>query len=91
MTEVAGAASGPTGDPRYVAALAVAEPVPQCAAVLDLLAGFAAADVADGDALRLLGMAAHAIGDTVRSVDFLDPRRVRAPRARAGSGCCPRC
>ena len=45
--------------------------MPQCAAVLDLLSGFAAADVADGDALRLLGMAAHAIGDTVRSVDFL--------------------
>jgi AAA ATPase domain len=59
------------GDPRYVAALAVADPVPQCGAVLDLLARFAAADVADGDALRLLGMAAHAIGDTVRSVDFL--------------------
>jgi hypothetical protein len=69
--EVGGPADMDGGDPRYVAALAVADPVPQCAVVLDLLSGFAAADVADGDTLRLLGMAAHAVGDTVRSVDFL--------------------
>src|SRR5260370_15467620 len=36
-----------------------------------LLSRFAPGDITDGDALRLLGMAAHAIGDTVRSVDFL--------------------
>ncbi|HET7017967.1 MAG TPA: AAA family ATPase [Streptosporangiaceae bacterium] len=59
-----------TEDPRYVAALAVAEPVLQCQAVMDLLDGFD--DVTDADALRLLGMAAHAIGDTVRSIDFLE-------------------
>ena len=72
VAEVAGELIGAGGDPRYVAALAVAEPVRQCAAVMDLLAGFPVADVADADALRLLGMAAHAIGDTVRSVDYLD-------------------
>jgi tetratricopeptide (TPR) repeat protein len=60
-----------TGDPRYVAAIAVAEPVLQCATVMDLLSQFVPEDLTDGDALRLLGMAAHAIGDTVRSVDFL--------------------
>jgi hypothetical protein len=59
------------GDPRYIAALAVAEPVLRCAAVMDLLSGFVLDNIADGDALRLLGMAAHAVGDTVRSVDFL--------------------
>jgi hypothetical protein len=60
-----------TRDPRYIAALAVAEPVLECATVMDLLSQFAPDDLTDGDALRLLGMAAHAIGDTVRSVDFL--------------------
>ena len=60
-----------TADPRYIAALAVAEPVWECATVMDLLSGFVPADLTDGDALRLLGMAAHAVGDTVRSVDFL--------------------
>jgi hypothetical protein len=59
------------GDPRYVAALAVAEPVGECAAVMDLLSRFVPGEITDGDMLRLLGMAAHAIGDAVRSVDFL--------------------
>ncbi len=52
-----------------MAALAVAEPLTQCAAVMDLLGQFE--DVTGANALRLLGMAAHAVGDTVRSVDFL--------------------
>jgi hypothetical protein len=60
-----------TEDPRYVATLAVAEPVLECAAVMDLLSRFVPEDLTDGDVLRLLGMAAHAIGDTVRSVDLL--------------------
>jgi len=71
VAEVAGEFTGADGDPRYAAALAVAEPVRQCAAVMDLLARFAVADVADAGALHMLGMAAHAIGDTVRSVDYL--------------------
>jgi hypothetical protein len=58
-------------DPRFVAALAVADPVLQGAAVMELLSRFPVADMADGDALRLLGMAAHAVGDTERSVDYL--------------------
>jgi tetratricopeptide (TPR) repeat protein len=57
--------------PRYIAALAVAEPVLRCREVMSLLSAFRPDDVADADALRLLGMAAHAVGDTVASVDFL--------------------
>ena len=71
VAEVTRELTDATGDPRYAAALAVAEPVLECAAVMDLLSQFVLDDIADGDALRLLGMAAHAIGDTVRSVDFL--------------------
>jgi hypothetical protein len=62
---------GQERDPRYIAALAVAEPVHQCRDVMRLLSRFAADDIADANALRLLGMAAHAVGDTVRCVDFL--------------------
>jgi len=70
VVEVAGELEGAAGDPRYVAALAVAEPVRQCAVVMDLLSRFSGTDSGDADALHVLGMAAHAIGDTVRSVDF---------------------
>ena len=71
VAEVTRELTDATGDPRYVATLAVAEPVLECAAVMDLLSRFNPEHITDGDALRLLGMAAHAIGDTVRSVDFL--------------------
>jgi hypothetical protein len=71
VAEVAGELPGAVDDPRHVAALAVAEPVLQCGTIMGLLPRFAPDQVADADALRLLGMAAHAIGDTVRSVDFL--------------------
>ena len=57
--------------PRYIAALAVAEPVLRCREVMRLLSPLRAEDVCDADALRLLGMAAHAVGDTVASVGFL--------------------
>jgi DNA-binding CsgD family transcriptional regulator len=63
---------GREGDPRYVAALAVAEPVLRGAAATELLARVVLEDIGDADALRLLGMAAHAIGDEVRCADFLD-------------------
>jgi len=72
VTEVAAELAGADGEPRYVAVLAVAEPVRQCSAVLRLLSRFRADDIGDADVLRVLGMAAHAIGDIVRSTAFLD-------------------
>ncbi|MGI5135663.1 AAA family ATPase [Streptomyces sp. CA-106110] len=61
----------PTTDPRYLAALSVAEPVLRGAAVHDLLSGMSPEGVFDAEALRLLGMAAHAIGDPPRAIDLL--------------------
>jgi hypothetical protein len=66
-------------DPRYVAILGTAEPVLRGAAVTDRLSQFGIEAISDADELRLLGQAAHAIGDPVRSVDLLDrsERRLR--------------
>src|SRR6266567_6030701 len=61
VTEVAAELAGADGEPRYVAVLAVAEPVRQCSAVLRLLSRFRADDIGDADVLRVLGTAAHAI------------------------------
>jgi len=72
VVEVTRHLRGAEGDPRYVAALAVAEPVREARAVIDLLSRVAIEKVADAGALRLLGMAAHAVGDPVRAADFLD-------------------
>ncbi|MQY28934.1 ATP-binding protein [Nocardia aurantia] len=58
-------------DHRYVAALALAGPVAECGTVLDLLSEIDPAAIADGDALRVFGIAATAIGDPVRSLAFL--------------------
>jgi hypothetical protein len=71
VTDATTQLSGLELQPRYIAALAVAEPVLRCREVMQLLSPLRAEDVADADALRLLGMAAHAVGDTVASVDFL--------------------
>jgi hypothetical protein len=60
-----------SADPRYAAALAIAEPV-ACSEVADTLISQASPDIDDVEALILLGMAAHAIGDPVRSLRFID-------------------
>jgi tetratricopeptide (TPR) repeat protein len=60
-----------SADPRVAAALAVAEPVLQGAPVTARLEGVDPDDVGDAERLRLLGMAAHAIGDEVRAADIL--------------------
>lgn len=62
-------------DPRFVAVMAVAEPVLRGQQVYDLLSlpEFSLErHVEDGNALRLLGMAAHAIGDSPRASILLD-------------------
>ncbi|MFG2960783.1 AAA family ATPase [Streptomyces sp. NPDC048291] len=61
-----------TSDPRHIAALALTEPVLRGRAVADRLPSTAAVSaLPDADGLRLLGMAAHAIGDPIRAVDLL--------------------
>jgi DNA-binding CsgD family transcriptional regulator/tetratricopeptide (TPR) repeat protein len=62
---------GVSADPRYVAALAIAEPV-ECSGVVDALLSQARSNAYDVEALILLGEAAHAIGDPVRALRFLD-------------------
>jgi len=59
------------GDPRYVATLAVAEPVRCATGVIKLLNGTVLESIADPSALWLLGMAAHAVSEPVHAVDFL--------------------
>jgi tetratricopeptide (TPR) repeat protein len=67
-------------DARFVAALGVAEPVLCCGTVMSILERKPPAGEDDADALRLLGMAAHAVGDTVRAADYLyrSEQRLRA-------------
>ncbi|GAA3228298.1 LuxR family transcriptional regulator [Actinocorallia longicatena] len=72
VAATAKATSGGTRDPRYVATLALAEPVAECEAVVGLLSEVRPAEITDGDALRVLGIAATAIGDPVRSLSFLE-------------------
>ncbi|WP_328760437.1 ATP-binding protein [Streptomyces sp. NBC_00271] len=64
-------------DPRHVATLAVAEPVLCGRVVMERLSGVVLESVTDADALRLFGMAAHAVGDQVRAADFLDRSETR--------------
>jgi DNA-binding CsgD family transcriptional regulator len=65
------------GDPRYVAALAVAEPVLRGRQALAILDAVVIETVSDPAALWLLGMAAHAIGSPVHAADFLGRAETR--------------
>jgi DNA-binding CsgD family transcriptional regulator len=76
VAAVTGQIAGMPADPRYVAALAIAEPVAS-SQVVDALLSQAGPGADDVEALILLGMAAHAIGDPVRSVRFLDRAEAR--------------
>jgi hypothetical protein len=58
-------------DARWLAAVAVAQPLEQCAEVSRRLARLDLGGITDGDSLRLLGMAAHAIGDEPAAADLL--------------------
>jgi len=77
-----------SSDPRYVAALGVAEPVLQGRHVIEMLSQVVIESVTDADALRLLGMAAHAVGDPVRAADFL-ARSEAKPREQGQLGLLP--
>ena len=75
-------------DPRHIAAIAVADPVEHGAAVAAHLHDTDLASVDDADALRLYGMAAHAIGDSPLATDLLDRAEVLL-RERALLGLLP--
>jgi tetratricopeptide (TPR) repeat protein len=64
-------------DARHIAVLAVAEPLGECAEVADRLDKACQNPDADADTLRMLGMAAHAIGDEPRAVELLDAAQAR--------------
>jgi tetratricopeptide (TPR) repeat protein len=59
-------------DPRYVAALSIAEPVLRGSEVMRLLGAVDFDAVPDGDSLRVYGMAAYGVGDLVLATDLLD-------------------
>jgi hypothetical protein len=59
VAETCGLLHGVDSDPRYIATLAVAEPVLQGSQVTGLLSRVVTETIADADALRLLGMAAQ--------------------------------
>ena len=67
----------PGSDARYVAVLGVAEPILRGSAVLNLLAGLVIEDITDAEELRLLGMAAHAVGHSALASDFFDRAETR--------------
>jgi DNA-binding CsgD family transcriptional regulator/tetratricopeptide (TPR) repeat protein len=71
---VAGALSslGRSRDPQVLVALAVAEPLSSGAAVLRVLQDPPQVAPGDADALRALGQAAWAAGDSARCVDLLE-------------------
>lgn len=64
--------AGSASDPRYLAALAVAQPLLQSRRVAELLSEAEARGVADPEGLALCGMAAFAVGDQPRAADFLN-------------------
>jgi DNA-binding CsgD family transcriptional regulator len=77
VIEVTGLLAGASDDPRYVAALGVAEPVLQGGRVIELLSQVVIERVTEASSLHLLGMAAHAVGDPVRAADFLGRSETR--------------
>ena len=81
----ADALAGLQDDPRCIAAVAVAAPVLRGNDVLRRLSRHGAETVPDADRLRLLGMAARAVGDDARAADFLD-RAETALRAQGRLG-----
>ncbi|MFG2717644.1 AAA family ATPase [Streptomyces sp. NPDC048416] len=62
----------PGCDPRLTAALALTQPLRQGASVRGELAGAAARNITGAEGVRLLAVAAQAVGDPVAAADFLD-------------------
>jgi DNA-binding CsgD family transcriptional regulator len=71
VVAAAGQLDGMEHDPRRIAVLGVADPLQHGRLVIERLHAVVLEDVADPAGLWLLGMAAHAVGEPVRAVDFL--------------------
>ena len=80
VAEVADALPGGHDDARHTAALAIGEPVRCGRDVLARLADVDLETVVDADQLRLLGLAAHAVGAEPRALDLLDRAELRLRR-----------
>jgi DNA-binding CsgD family transcriptional regulator len=80
VAEVADAIGPGLGDARWTAALAIGEPVRRGRDVLARLADVDLEAEVDADQLRLLGLAAHAVGDEPRALDLLDRAELRLRR-----------
>ncbi|WP_344666635.1 AAA family ATPase [Catenulispora yoronensis] len=70
VAESAAALPGARPDPRAIAAIATAEPVRWGTRVREMLAAVRISHDVDPDTLRLLGQAAHAVGDLPRAVEL---------------------
>ena len=80
VVEIAEAAQAASDEPltaRHVAILGVAEPMRRAAAVIGLLERMPAESVQRAEDLHLLGMAAHAVGDCPRAIDYLQRAETR--------------
>jgi DNA-binding CsgD family transcriptional regulator len=71
------AVTGSEDDPRHVAILAVADPVGSAAEAKRLYDAVPLEAVSDANALRLWGMAAHAVSDPPAAIDFLSRAEMR--------------
>ncbi len=70
VADLARRAYSATPDARCIAALALAQPVQQGRQVMAILDEMDLPGVADATALRMLGLAAHAVGDEVRATEL---------------------
>jgi DNA-binding CsgD family transcriptional regulator len=77
VVTVADRLDGVSDDPRFTAILAVARPNAESNRVRRRLRATVIERVSDPEELRLLGMAAHAIGDPVLAIDLLDRAETR--------------
>jgi hypothetical protein len=80
--------AGANDDPRHLAAVAIAEPVRRSSEVRNSLATVNLSEVDDGDALRVYGLAAYAVGDYPLAAELLD-RTEQAFRSQGRLGLLP--
>lgn len=77
VTRSAQSIPGVDDDPMYIAVLATADPTGCCGLVMNLIDRVVVEKVGDATDLRLLGQAAHAVGDAARACDFLGRAEVK--------------